>query len=143
MKIIQYLKSITAVVPYVTIWIMLSLFTGSLCWIRAITGIPCPGCGSTRAAICLFKLQFREALQFHPLILLSLTIIVYYIIKALRGKIKTIYKAEKYAGFVIVILFTTVYITRLILLFPHTEPMTILETALWQRILRLILHFPL
>lgn len=147
MKIIKYLKnnikSIIAVVPYVTIWIMLSLFTGSLCWIRAVTGFPCPGCGSTRAVICLFRFQFREALRFHPLIFLSLAVIVYYIVKALRGDIKNIYKTEKYSGFAIVIIFIAIYIIRMILLFPHTEPMTILDTALWQRILQLILNFKL
>lgn len=145
MKIFKYLKnnikSIIVVVPYVTIWIMLSLFTGSLCWIRSVTGFPCPGCGSTRAVICLFRFQFREALQFHPLIFLTIAVIVYYIVKALRRDIKNIYKAEKYAGFAIVIIFITIYVLRMILFFPNTEPMTILYTALWQRIVQFILNF--
>ena len=38
------------------------------CPILYFTGIPCPGCGMTRACIELLHLHFIEAFYFHPLI---------------------------------------------------------------------------
>ena len=38
------------------------------CPIRAVFGIPCPGCGLTRAFSALIHGRFVEALYYHPLI---------------------------------------------------------------------------
>ena len=38
------------------------------CFIKALTGIACPFCGTTRALICILKLRFSDALGFHPMI---------------------------------------------------------------------------
>ena len=37
-----------------------------LCPLRAVTGIPCPSCGLTRALAHLERGQWAEALKFHP-----------------------------------------------------------------------------
>lgn len=37
------------------------------CPIRAVTGIPCPGCGISRAWFAAFQLDLRQALRFHPM----------------------------------------------------------------------------
>lgn len=36
------------------------------CPFRAVTGVPCPGCGMTRAFLLLFQLRFGEAFAQHP-----------------------------------------------------------------------------
>ena len=38
------------------------------CPIRALTGVSCPGCGMTRAVISLFRLDFKAAWYYHPLV---------------------------------------------------------------------------
>lgn len=38
------------------------------CPVRFLSGIPCPGCGMTRAVIALLRLDFREAYLYHPLV---------------------------------------------------------------------------
>lgn len=40
------------------------------CPLKKLIGIPCPGCGSTRAILYLSKGRFREALYMNPLALL-------------------------------------------------------------------------
>ncbi len=40
------------------------------CPILAYTGIPCPGCGMTRALLRLLALDFAGAAAFHPLVYL-------------------------------------------------------------------------
>jgi hypothetical protein len=41
----------------------------TLCLFRGLTGIPCPGCGLTRAAIALLRGDWAAALLLHPLAL--------------------------------------------------------------------------
>ncbi|MBE5950075.1 MAG: DUF2752 domain-containing protein [Lachnospiraceae bacterium] len=50
--------------------VVLMYVTGIGCPILKLTGIPCMGCGMTRAAICLFHMDFAGAWQYHPLIFL-------------------------------------------------------------------------
>lgn len=38
------------------------------CPILLLTGIPCMGCGMTRAALSILKLDFKGAFYYHPLI---------------------------------------------------------------------------
>ncbi len=45
---------------------------GIPCPIRTITGFQCPGCGITRMCVSLFKLDFRSAFNFHPVVFCSL-----------------------------------------------------------------------
>jgi hypothetical protein len=43
----------------------------TLCPIRALTGVPCPGCGLTRATGALLRGRWGDAIDLHPLILLA------------------------------------------------------------------------
>ena len=38
------------------------------CPIHRLTGLPCPGCGMSRALFCLAKLDFAGAWYYHPLV---------------------------------------------------------------------------
>ncbi|MBQ7983714.1 MAG: DUF2752 domain-containing protein [Clostridia bacterium] len=40
---------------------------GGLCVFRLVTSVPCPGCGMTRAALCVLRGAFSEAFSYHPL----------------------------------------------------------------------------
>jgi hypothetical protein len=52
--------------------------TVTLCPFHAITGYPCPGCGMTRAMVCVGQLRFGEAIAFNPFsIPLTMIMIVY------------------------------------------------------------------
>ena len=46
-----------------------ALLTSGLgaCPFKSLTGLPCPGCGSTRAALALADFRFLEALTTYPL----------------------------------------------------------------------------
>ncbi|MCL1790869.1 MAG: DUF2752 domain-containing protein [Peptococcaceae bacterium] len=37
------------------------------CPFLAATGVPCPGCGMTRACLAFFRLDFAQAFLYHPL----------------------------------------------------------------------------
>jgi hypothetical protein len=42
------------------------------CWIRELTGVPCPTCGATRSLLAFTKLDFPSAFHFNPLFSLGL-----------------------------------------------------------------------
>lgn len=123
------------------LWAGLFLLTDSLCWFQSLFGIPCPGCGSTRAAVALFHGDLAEALDFHPLILLSLAVLPYAALREALSRRWPIKPAEKVGAMCVVALYIIVFIIRMILLFPHTQPMVPLEGALWPRLIRWIWSF--
>ena len=51
------------------------------CPIRFFTGIPCFGCGMTRALFSLLKLDFSTAFHFHPLFFLPIPYIILLLFK--------------------------------------------------------------
>ena len=82
------------------------------CPFEYIFGIPCPGCGMTRAFIALLKLNFTEAFYFHPLfpiviIVLIFAVLDYFKIFAFSRKVKDI------ATIVIPFIFIAIYFIRL------------------------------
>jgi hypothetical protein len=48
----------------------------AICPFHAITGIPCPGCGMTRAMLSLGQLQFGKAMHFNPFCIFLLIVMV-------------------------------------------------------------------
>ncbi len=87
-----------------------------LCPLRAVTGIPCPSCGLTRALAHLERGHWAEALAFHPfsplLFLLALTLIILLLLELAthRTLIFNPLKSRRgvYALFAVVIVFQIV-----------------------------------
>lgn len=52
------------------VWIAIAPHLPS-CTFRSLTGIPCPSCGTTRAAVALLRLDFGSALAANPLATLA------------------------------------------------------------------------
>lgn len=112
-----------------------------LCPIYRTTGIPCPTCGATRAWVHLFKGELREAFTMHPLFLLVpfflLFLFFYFKIAKNNKKLANILLVSFIA------LFLGAWTLRLILLFPHQEPMVWNEHAIlfqWFRNIRILFH---
>ena len=59
-----------------------ALLFGWYCPIKYLTGVPCPGCGLSRALAALLRLDFRTALRFHPMVFVLPPVVLY----ALFGK---------------------------------------------------------
>lgn len=79
------------------------------CPIRWMTGVSCPSCGMTRAAMALLKFDFTAAFNYHPLVfLLPIVAIVYCFRKHLSKRTQSIF-------FVLcIVLMLTVYILRML-----------------------------
>lgn len=119
----------------------------SPCVLKTIVGLPCPTCGSTRAAMLLFKGRIREALAMHPLIFLSLILILLTALSLgrLYAGLPTLLDRASERGrrllrillLAIAALYGIVYVVRMVRLFPHTEPMTFNGHSVVGLILRL------
>lgn len=96
--------------------------SGSSCFLRSTIGLPCPGCGMTRATLALLRMDFAAAFFFHPLVFLVIPFII--ILTVLLIMKKTTFKKSTPAIIAIGACMVIVYIIRMVLFFPDTEPMT-------------------
>lgn len=88
------------------------------CVFKATFGLPCPGCGMTRACLAAAQLNFAEALYFHPLFGLIPLAIIALLVSRFSGRAiprPLIYSAA--------VLMLVVYIFRMLTMFPTQPPM--------------------
>ena len=133
----QHMPAITA---GVCCWIFVWVVTGTSCLFRSFTGLPCPGCGSTRAAAALFRGHIKEALDYHPLIFVTFILITAYALTLIfRIKIFNDPKNKRLTVllFCVLAIYMAVYAARMILLYPNAEPMTYLNTSVLGRLVGL------
>lgn len=99
------------------------LLLGAMCPMVIATGLPCPGCGMTRAAISVLTLDFHSAFVYNPNIFLWGVYLLY------LGICRYIFLKKKIPFFntvSIIVLSVTigVYIYRMMYCFPGEKPMT-------------------
>lgn len=117
------------------IYILLSIiFHFTSCISKLLIGIPCPGCGITRAFLCLIKFDFKGVVYYNPLIFI-VPIICWIIIFKERPIINKIYKSRLF-WILIMSLILIVYIIRFIYIFPNS-PMEYYENNLLEYIKRI------
>lgn len=100
------------------------LLNRSLCPIYNIIGLPCPSCGMTRAYSALLSGHVATAFRMHPL---------FWVVPLLIGLPllqKKNLKLGNGVGIALIVLFLALWIVRMVLYFPHTEPMVWNDGAL-------------
>lgn len=75
--------------------------TVSLCPFHAVTGLPCPGCGMTRAMLSLGQLRLKEAIDYN---LFSAPLLISMIIYLWPGKFPSFFQHKAFG----IILFAAV-----------------------------------
>ena len=109
------------------------------CPIKLTTGLPCPGCGLTRACFSLLRLDFAGAFFWHPLCFLVPPLGLMFIFKDTSRGSRFWHSTRLMAALTAACL--AVYVVRMALLFPHTAPMDFEKNALIVKIVhRFILH---
>ena len=94
------------------------LFGGGLCVFRLVTGIPCPGCGMTRAVLALLCGDVPAALAYHPLVF-TLPLVFYLLLRNIFPRLfpwsgdRRYQRAETALCIVLTVLFLAVYAVRL------------------------------
>lgn len=115
--------------------VLTTKFLGSACPAYLIFGIPCPGCGMTRAWISLFSGDITKAFYFHPAFLAAAIIAVCVILSEIKPKFKKS-KVITAIYLVLCVAFLATYIYRMIVFFPNEEPINYNENSLLAMIIR-------
>ncbi len=98
-------------ISYVSVFIMLFVYK---CPIKTIFGIPCAGCGLTRAMVCAIKLDFVNAFNYHPLFGLVGVDLIYLIFRPYIKKYMKIRLSFEIAILIMTVLsFIVVYFIRM------------------------------
>lgn len=115
--------------------VLTTKFLGSACPVYLILGIPCPGCGMTRAWISLFSGDITKAFYFHPAFFAAAIIVVCVILSEIKPKLK---KSKVITGIYLVlcVAFLAAYIYRMIVFFPNEEPINYNENSLLAMIIK-------
>lgn len=112
------------------------LFIGINCPIKAFIGIPCAGCGMTRAWRSFLNMKIQDAFYFHPLFLFA-PLLLFLIVDEIKPILKN--RTLHYVLFVIVIiLFLGVYLLRMLFISPN-PPMDFNSNAVIPKILEVFL----
>ncbi len=108
----------------------------SFCLFKWIFGLPCPGCGLSRAYLSLLNGQISAAFFYHPLFWLVPIIIGVGVFNKKHPILQRIHKSKWFYPLCIV-LFIGVYAYRMLTLFPAVAPMDINRNALLWKLLSL------
>ena len=138
-SLLSFAKIALIVAPFIILYYLYFLIwhDGEIyCFVELFLGIPCMGCGMTRATLHLFSFNFADAFHYHPLVYIMPFILFVIIFKNMQI-INTIYRSRTF-WISIFMLFVIVYIIRMVLYYPDIEPMTIYEDAYLRRMLDLI-----
>lgn len=93
--------------------LIIAFYAVCRCPFKFFFGIPCPGCGMTRAAASLLRLDFAGAFHYHPLIFIMPLIACALLVRFGFKKTPLSPKAEKILLVFTAALFFAVYIIRL------------------------------
>ena len=78
--VLQDIRQYSAAVILCALFLLLlELLLGKTCLLRILLGIPCPGCGLSRAALLLFSGHPTESIALHPFLLPLLFVLLLWI----------------------------------------------------------------
>lgn len=120
------IKALWLFVVCVAIYICIANFVfETMCPFAIVTGLPCPGCGLTRAAFCVLRLDFAGAFEMHAFIYPCIVIAVICFINRYFLEKKNFMPM----GLIITVgcIMIIYWIWRLFTIFPGPEPMNYRE----------------
>lgn len=114
-------------VVVVLIIILSNAILGKICALRMLAGIPCPGCGLTRAFLLLSQGDIKTATEMHPFWIPIVFVLVLFVVGRYfienKEKRRKIFHIIKLLAILIVIGMFALYVYRMINYYPDVEPM--------------------
>ena len=128
--------TIIALILFIIYSVLTTEFFGSACPFFLLFGIPCPGCGMTRAYLALFHGDIVQAFSMHPLFwVLPLALIFGAYSKVVYNKSSKKSRVLEAIMIILCIVFVVAYIVRMISFYPYKYPLVYNENCLFQKII--------
>ena len=96
----------------VLVYCLLGWFLHFPCPIKFITGISCPGCGMSRAAISFLRFDFAKAWYYHP----GVFLLIPFTVAILVLNYKKLYKIRKVVIVVFSCMLLAIYLYRILVI---------------------------
>lgn len=109
---VKQAKQVVSVCCVIVMFYVVLNVIGIGCPIKFLTGLSCAGCGMTRAYISLLRGDLKSAFYYHPLFLVPLFYVAYYIV--VRNNVS--HCMDKKIMYFIIFIFISVYVYRLMFL---------------------------
>lgn len=136
MKNKRLLKNFLSALAMAALCALIGVIVG--CPLKRIFGVPCPGCGITRACLSALKPDLAAAFRWHPLWFLVPLIFAVYVFKDFPIA-KKLTSPPVLIG--VSVLYIAVYIVRMALYFPSVPPMDFQKNSIIGEIVQhLLLH---
>jgi hypothetical protein len=116
----KYFWGIVAIGVY---FLAANFLFGYICPVMIIVGLPCPGCGMTRAGLLFLTGNFSQSFSFHPMFVPAMVFMaIAAALKFFRPEKTNVLQTPAIIFFVIIV---AVYVFRMVNLFPNQPPMVI------------------
>jgi hypothetical protein len=116
--------------------VLASRFLGTACLLASTTGLPCPGCGGTRAVFALLRGDFLLSLRMQPMLIPSAVILCVYFIGWVTHEKPP--QFTKRLVLALMFMLAGAYAVRLLWMFPRVPPMVINERGILPRLIALL-----
>ena len=145
-NLVLFKKDIRQAVPVILLVAALiataNFILGKICPWRMIFGLPCPGCGLTRAFLLVLQGKLYEATVIHPfwiplvILLLAFLAVRYFVIDNII--LKRAMNVLKVCAIIMIILGVIYYIYRMIMWYPDKAPMVYDEKNIIRKIIKIL-----
>ncbi|MGN1042971.1 MAG: DUF2752 domain-containing protein [Christensenellales bacterium] len=128
--------TIIALILFIIYSVLTTEFLGSACPFYLLFGIPCPGCGMTRAYLALFHGDIALAFSMHPLfwvVPFALILGAYSVVVYKKSSKKT--RVIEAIMIILCIVFVITYVVRMISFYPYEYPLVYNENCLFKKII--------
>lgn len=121
------------ILAFVIYDMLVQLVFHAFCPMVIVTGLPCPGCGMTRAVFCFATGQFDKGWELNPLGILWLALAVYFVL--MRYWLLKEAKGVLQAGGVLAAGMLVYYVYRMYMYFPGKAPICYTSGNLLERLI--------
>jgi hypothetical protein len=111
-----------ALLSFALYYAFVHYFFHAFCPLYIITGFPCPGCGMSRAMVCILTFQFPRAWALHPMAFPAVLLLCWSCFRRyIMGR-----KVTGFRPFVAVLLVSMIvlYVYRMVTVFPGAPPIS-------------------
>lgn len=112
--------------------VVVNLVFHAFCPLVIFCGLPCPGCGITRAAVCIVTGRWRQAWRLNPVIFPIVLTALYFAWNRYLLGIRA--KGIKWCLMLDAALLIIIYLVRMYLYFPDREPYVYVEDNVLARL---------